>query len=152
MSKHRRNKSTQLCGEHAVASELARQGWLPAVMSEAWPGFDIMALGPEDEHLRVQVKTKRARGPMIFAPHGPRVSYPVVFVRLWDEVPEFFPVPRADVERLRDENNRAYIKTHPNSSTDPEVRMKTAMVTWDALEPFRDRWDLILDERSGDED
>ena len=140
----RDKKLTQLAGEHAVASELARRGWLPAVMSEAWPGFDIMAQGPDGGLLQVQVKTKRARGPKIFAPRGPVVPYPTVFVRLWDEVPEFFPVPAVDVGRLRDESDRAYVEAHPNASRDPEVRGKTAMVRWADLEAFRDRWDLIL--------
>ena len=150
MGSARDRKLTQLMGEHLVAAALAERGWLPVVLPASWPDHDIMAQSGGGRVVRVQVKTMRARRSKIFAPRG-HVPHPVVYVRLWGGGPEFFTVPGPDAERLRDESNRAYIASHPGSSRDPEVRMRTAMTSWAALEPYRGRWDLILDEGGTDE-
>ena len=142
MGSYRDRKLTQLAGEHLVAAPLARRGWVPMVMPESWPGYDIMAQSAEGESLQVQVKTMRAKGKEIFAPEG-ACPYPVVYVRLWGADPEFFPVPGADLERIRDESDEQYLLEHPNVNQAPGAH--PLMLHWADIEAYHDRWDLIME-------
>ncbi|MCH8339290.1 MAG: hypothetical protein IH858_10710 [Chloroflexi bacterium] len=122
----RDKKLTQLAGEYAVASELAKRGWLPVVLPANWPGYDVLAQSEGGRVVRVQVKSRGVPSKLAFCPDGD-CPYPVVFVQAWDSPFQFFPVPGPDVERLRDEEGRT-----------------SAMISFANLEDFRGRWDLIL--------
>lgn len=141
-SSARDKKLTQLAGEHAVASELARRGWVPMVMPENWPGFDIMAQSEDGSELYVQVKTRYAKTSYAIVPRG-ACPHAVVFVQVWDDNPTFFLVPGAEVERMRDERFEENLLHRPNASPN-QADHPIMKLRWTDLEPYRGRWDLVL--------
>ena len=50
---------TGIAGEHFVAAELSRRGWVVALPMKNNPDFDMLAYSEDRPTIRVQVKTRR---------------------------------------------------------------------------------------------
>jgi hypothetical protein len=102
-------KQTKTIGEHAVAAELARRGWAPALTRDGLERTDILAveLAGNRTLVEVQVKAARGRGPRLSWPLGEKSQQPALHPREWfvmvaidelvSEPLRFFIVPRDHV-------------------------------------------------------
>jgi hypothetical protein len=102
-------KQTKTIGEHAVAAELARRGWAPAMTRDGLERTDILAVEQTGNRtmIEVQVKAARGRGPKLSWPLGEKSQQAALHTREWfvlvaidDVVTEplrFFVVPRDHV-------------------------------------------------------
>jgi len=119
-------KQTKTVGEHAVAAELARRGWAPAMTRDGLERTDILAVEQTGNRamVEVQVKAARGRGPGLSWPIGEKSQQPALNPREWfvmvaidDLVTEplrFFIVPRDHVAAA------AWIE-HMNWLTEPGI-------------------------------
>jgi hypothetical protein len=89
-------KQTKTIGEHAVAAELARHGWAPAMTRDGLERTDILAVEQSGNRTMVEVQVKAARG------RGPKLPL------------RFFIVPRDHVAAA------AWIE-HMNWLTEPGI-------------------------------
>lgn len=116
-----------IAGEHFVAGELAKRGWIATLTAKNTPAVDVLAERPgRDVFAAIQVKTRtpayryawRVGNP---GPAGARDYYVFVDVGDIDEQPRYWVVPAITVVGL---------------ITHEQVRMKN-------IEAFEDRWDLL---------
>ncbi|MGN7192442.1 hypothetical protein [Curtobacterium sp. MCBA15_004] len=78
-------KQTKTIGEHAVAAELARHGWAPALTRDGLERTDILAvqLGGDRTMVEVQVKAARGSGPRLSWPLGEKSQQPSLHRHEW---------------------------------------------------------------------
>lgn len=122
-----------IAGEHFVAGELAKRGWIATLTAKNTPHVDVLAQRPaRDRFAAIQVKTRtpayryawRVGRP---GPAGPRDFYVFVDVGGPDEQPRYWVVPAAVVGDVL---------------TNEQVRLKD-------IEAFEGRWDLLDQDASG---
>ncbi len=119
-------KQTKSIGEHAVAAELARRGWAPALTRDGLERTDILAVELSENRtmVEVQVKAARGRGSKLSWPLGEKSQQPALHPREWfvmvaideqlSEPLRFFVVPRDHVAAA------AWIE-HMNWLTEPGI-------------------------------
>lgn len=150
-------KQTKTIGEFAVASELARRGWAPALTRDGLERTDILAVRVDDDADRtmveVQVKSAMARSARVTWPigtkaQGPSKSDHEFFVMVAVPIdanarPEFFIVPRIHVAAA------AWIE-HEDWRTAPGIpagkrnaRADQARTGIETFRAYQDRWDLL---------
>ena len=131
---------TALAGEFLVAGQLCLRGYVASLTLKNYPGVDIFCFDPKtQQQVTVQVKTKRG-GDLYYVPED--VDHwvnPFVFVYIAsDEDVRYYIVPARDVARMSAKQRTHYLETHPNVKKD-----QPRMISVKALEPFRNRWDLL---------
>jgi len=150
-------KQTKTIGEHAVAAELARRGWAPALTRDGLERTDILAVEPGGNRtmVEVQVKAARGRGPRLSWPLGEKSQQPAVGLREWfvmvavDELVtaplRFFVVPRDHVAAA------AWIE-HMNWLTEPgiaggvrNVGPERSRVTLSTFAGYENAWSTLAE-------
>ena len=158
MGTGRGNQLTKQVGEFLVAAELARRGWLAAVLSGNTPDFDLVATDVKGRSALVQVKAIRKGTWQFDAARYVDIKFvgkkqipgrlkrlsvnPVcVLVVVGDvgEVDAYFVLPMRTLQRQLVANHRAWLKKHGG------VRPKNPKSTHTALsveqvERYRDNW------------
>jgi len=154
----RGNQLTKQVGEFLVAAELARRGWLAAVLSGNTPDFDLVATDVKGRSVLVQVKAIRKGTWQFDAARYVDIKFvgkkqipgrlkrlsvnPVcVLVVVGDvgEVDAYFVLPMRTLQRLLVKHHQAYLAKHGG------VRPKNPKSTHTALsveqvERYRDNW------------
>ena len=98
------NVITGIAGEHFVAAELSKRGWIVALTGKNMPGVDLFASRPGTPALTIDVKTRTSASKYGWGPFSaihPESDF-VVLVDLGgvDEAPEYWVVPGPDARRL----------------------------------------------------
>jgi hypothetical protein len=119
---------TGIAGEHFVAGELSRRGWVATLTAKNTPGYDVVADRPDGSaHVRIDVKTRTSayrrawRLGSDIRMSGERDF--IVLVDIGDEgdAPAYWIVPARTALKLL---------------TNGQIRTKD-------VEEFRDRWNLL---------
>ncbi|HEX4443805.1 MAG TPA: hypothetical protein VHZ81_09560 [Galbitalea sp.] len=150
-------KQTKTIGEHAVAAELARRGWAPALTRDGLERTDILAvkLTGNRTMVEVQVKAARGRGPRLSWPLGEKSQQPALHPREWfvmvaidelvTEPMRFFVVPRDHVAAA------AWIE-HMHWLTEPgiapgvrNVGPERSRVTLPTFAGYEDAWSTLAE-------
>jgi hypothetical protein len=158
MATGRGNQLTKQVGEFLVAAELARRGWLAAVLSGNTPDFDLIATNVAGKSVPVQVKTISGAGWQFDVARfvevtfegdrqivGALKAYPANLVCVLVVVgadtgnDRFYVLPMRKLQQRLADNHRAWLEKHGG------VRPKNPKSTHTALsitqvESFRDRW------------
>jgi hypothetical protein len=158
MATGRGNQLTKQVGEFLVAAELARRGWLAAVLSGNTPEFDLIATNVNGRSVPVQVKAITGASWQFDVTRFAEVSfdgdrqvvgalarYPanlvcvLVVVGSQSGADQFFVLPMRTLQQLLAENHRAWLAKHGG------VRPRNPKSTHTALsvkqvEGYRDHW------------
>lgn len=135
-----------LAGEHLVASQLFLRGYVASMTLKNYPGIDIFVHNPEtEEHITIQVKTKR-QGKLYYVPENvDEMDSPFVFVYFkykrgepHPEDVEFYIVPAKDVAIISKNLRDDYLRQRPHVK-----REQPRMIDLPSLAQYKDRWDLI---------
>ena len=157
----RGNQLTKQVGEFLVAAELARRGWLAAVLSGNTPDYDLVATDGRGRSVPVQVKaiTKGTwqfdAGRYVEIEFDGKKQIPgrlkrlavnpvcvLVVVGEHGGADQFFVMPMRTLQRLIVNHHRSWLRSHG------WVRPKNPKSTHSALsveqvEPYRDNWGEI---------
>ncbi|HEY4225780.1 MAG TPA: hypothetical protein VGM70_08205 [Pseudolysinimonas sp.] len=148
-------KQTKTVGEHAVAAELARREWAPALTRDGLERTDILAVQLSDQRLMIEVQVKAARGtgPRMSWPLGEKSQQPALTEHEWFVMVAIDPNPANPLRYFvapRDHVAAAAWISHENWRTDPtapvgarNATVDRARVTLEVFERYEDRWDLL---------
>jgi hypothetical protein len=158
MATGRGNQLTKQVGEFLVAAELARRGWLAAVLSGNTPDFDLVATDIQGRSVPVQVKAIAGSGWQFDASRfaeihfdgdrqipGRLKSYPknlvcvLVVVGVERGADRFFVLPMRTLQRRIVANHRAWLKKHGGVRPKNPLSTHTAMQIHQ-VEQYRDNW------------
>jgi hypothetical protein len=136
-----------IAGEHFVAAELSRRGYVASITLRNTRGIDVLASNRDaTKSVGIQVKTKLGDEPKWIMSKkaetdlAPNLFY--VFVAFRDfEPPQFFIVPRDVVAKFVRENHQQWLSAPGRGGRahqDSDMRH-----FHDPAGAYRDRWDLL---------
>jgi hypothetical protein len=157
----RGNQLTKQVGEFLVAAELARHGWLAAVLSGNTPDYDLVATDGRGRSVPVQVKAIRTGTWQFDAAKYVEIEFdgkkqipgrlkrlsvnPVcvlVVVGERGEPDQFYVLPMRTLQRQLVANHRAWLKKH--GGVRPKNPKSThAALSVEQVEQYRDNWGEI---------
>lgn len=118
---------TSIAGEHLVAGELSKRGWIATLTGKNTPGFDVLAARPTGYTVCIDVKTRSTAyqyawrlGSGIHI-SGKRDFTVLVDLGEDDEPPLYWIIPARTAQKL---------------TTDNQIRDKD-------VEEFQNRWELL---------
>jgi len=150
-----KTKLIQLRGEHLVAEKLCQLGWHPLLMTEGYPGVDIVALNEIGDDIRVQVKSRttgtwhaKTTDGQLMTPE-PTEDYFWVFVDFTVEPPRTFVCPNWWIRNNIYERYQSYLARH--GGTRPRSPSSTHhKISLQRIEDWEDRWGLVdINNRKG---
>ncbi|RFA11706.1 hypothetical protein B7R22_18260 [Subtercola boreus] len=148
-------KQTKTIGEHAVAAELARRGWAPALTRDGLERTDILAveLAGSRTMIEVQVKAARGSGPRLSWPLGEKSQQPSLHAREWfvmvaiDELVtaplRFFILPRDHVAAAAWIEHMNWLTAPGIASGVRNVGPERARVTLPTFAGYEDAWSTL---------
>jgi hypothetical protein len=136
-----------VAGEHFVAAELARRGFLVTLTRGNAPGVDVLAYHPGTRRtVALQVKATVRAGGWILTPkdEGEPRSDAFVFVFLpGDGPPEYSIVPSPTVAETIREGFLAYISTPGKNGRPHDPQNRVRYFERREAEEWRARWDVV---------
>ena len=157
---HLNKTLTALAGEFLVAGQLCLRGYVASLTLKNYPDVDIFALNPiTKKYVEIQVKTARAKmsqhkgvgfwPPGVYFVPEKVPDIPFIFVAIDPSAPNgsaesvsYFVVPGPAVAHLRDKERQAYFEWAQSKGRVVKPA-QPSMVSLQALEPYRDRWDKL---------
>jgi hypothetical protein len=119
---------TAIAGEHFVAAELSKRGWVATLTAKNTPGFDVLAAQPTGYTVCIDVKTRSTAYRYAWRlGSGVHISGKRDFVVLVDlgeedDPPDYWIIPARTAQTL---------------TTNNQIRDKD-------VGEFQDRWDLLM--------
>lgn len=157
----RGNQLTKQVGEFLVAAELARRGWLAAVLSGNTPDYDLVATDGRGRSVLVQVKAIRKGTWQFDAARYVEIEFagkkqipgrlkrlpvnPVcVLAVVGDvgEVDQYFVLPMRALQRRIVNHHRSWLKAH-GWMRPKNPKSTHSALTVEQVEDCRDNWDEI---------
>ena len=128
-----------LAGEFAVASQLCLRGYVASLTLKNYPGVDIFVFNPKNEK-QITIQVKASTDGWFNAPKIVNKKSIFVYAHIkQDKTLEFYIIPAEEVIKIREEELKEYLDSHPNVKKDQPIWLGGQ----EHFSKFKDKWEIL---------